>query len=122
MGWFLSLPEEQLFLHTIAIVGALLSVLTGVSITALLSLRSEIADALRSKGFYKDLMKYAHRSVLLSLLMTSVAVLGFFISARYAIFYQMIFFGVLLSAAGAFYRVFWLLIKIGGFYKEGTNQ
>lgn len=119
-GHFLSIPEEKLFLSTIATVGALLSSLTGVSISGFLSLKTDIAEALRGKGFYKRLMRYAQQSVVLSLLMACTAIAGFFVSSTcgYGYVYPPILWGVSLSAFVAFFRVFRLLIQIGGFYSE----
>jgi len=123
-GCFLSIPEEKLFLSTLATVGALLSSLTGVSISGFLSLKTDIAEALRERGFYKRLMRYAQQSVMLSLLMACTAIVGFFVSSAcgYGHVYPPILWGVSLSAFVAFFRVFRLLIQIGGFYREPREE
>ncbi len=118
VGFCISLPHEKLFLSATATIGTLLSSLTGVSISILLSLKTDIADALRKKGFYKELMNYAHVSILLALLVTLIAISGFLIPCEYDHVYTPVFSGVFLSSFGAFYRVFWLLLKIGGFYRS----
>ena len=118
IGFYVVLPDENLYLNAIATVGAFLSSLTGVSITAFLSLRSDIADALQKRGWYKILMSYAHSAVILSLSMLLAAIVGFFVSDEYESIYKVILFGLFFSALGAFYRIFFLLIRIGGFHRE----
>lgn len=114
VGFYLPLPEEKLFLSSIATIGALLSSLTGIAIGSFLSLKTDIAEALREKGFYKNLMVYGNRSVLLSLFLCLIAVAGFFIPPACQQLYTSILSGTFLSAFVAFYRVFYLLQKIGG--------
>ena len=116
---YVSLPDEELYLNAIATVGALLASLTGVSIGSLLTLsQTDIGKALQKRGWYKILMRYAHVSVFVSLLMTLAAIAGFFITDEYENLYKVILFGLTFLALSAFYRVFSLLIKIGGFYRE----
>ena len=117
ISFFVPLPTEKLYLNTIATVGALLASLTGVSASILLTLQTDIANALRKKGWYKNLMGYAHVSVSFSILMTLAAIAGFFLTNEYESIYKPILFGLILCSLGAFYRVFWLLIRIGGFYR-----
>lgn len=119
-----TLPTEKSFLgeflNALATVGAVLASLTGVSISALMALNTDVTNALRKYGHYKIVMNYAHRSVLASLLLALVAVAGFVISPeKYAFAYQSILSGVLFYALGAFYRIFSLLTRIDVFDKGG---
>lgn len=117
IGYFTGLPDEKLFMSVIATIGALLSSLTGIAISSFLSLKTEIAEVLKKRGFYKILMKYGNISLLLSLSLTLIGVFGFLIPEHYEIFYGSLVIGMILSACGAFYRIFWLLLKVGSFYK-----
>lgn len=117
IGYFVEFPDESLFVGVIAIVGGLLCCLTGIVINSFLSVKAEIADILRKRGFYKILMKYGNVSLLLCLSLVLVGIFGFFISECCKGFYNSVVFGFLFSACGAFYRLFWLLLKIGGFSK-----
>ena len=122
IGFYTPFPKNELFLSVTATVSALLASLTGVSISILLSLTNDIADALRKKGYYKILMNYAHTSVVLSLFITLIAISGFLIHDEYKFVYKIVFFGVFLSAFGAFYRVLRLILKIGGYYHQSKND
>ena len=115
IGCLVSIPEEKLFLSTIATIGVLLSSLGGVCITNFLSLETEVAKALQKNGYYIILMNYGKISVLLSLFLSLFALSGFLVPNEYKWVYEILLFGMLLSACGAFYRIFWLLTKIGGF-------
>ena len=118
ISFYVPLPDEKLYLNAIATVGALLAPLTGVSASIILALKTDIKNALWKKGWQKNLMGYVHSSVSFSILMTLAAIVGFFITDEYESVYKLILFGLILSALGAFYRVFLLLIKIGGFYRK----
>ena len=115
---YVPLPDEKLYLNAIATVGALLAPLTGVSASIILTLKTDIKNALWKRGWQKNFMGYVHSSVSFSILMTLAAIVGFFITDEYENIYKLILFGLILCALGAFYRVFLLLIRIGGFYQE----
>ncbi len=120
IGCFVSIPEEKLFLSTIATIGVLLSSLGGVCITNFLSLETEVAKILQENGGYAVLMNYGKISVLLSLFLSLFALGGFLVPNESKWIYEIFLFGSLLSACASFYRIFWLLTKIGGF--ENTSD
>ena len=125
-GLCVQIPENQLFLGAVVLMGALLTLLTSVSVSGFLSLDTEISKRLREKGFYEILMRYGRTSLLLSLLLVLMATGGFLIhkeiSVKITTTYTIILFGFLLSACGAFYRIFSLLTRIGGFHAPNKND
>ena len=117
-----SLPDENLlgsFLETLATVGALLASLTAVAIGALLALNSDVYEAIRAHR-YEKVVQYANRSILTSLLLALLAVLGFVLrmgeeTVLLVLPYRMFLWGSLFYALGAFYRIFAFLLFLGKF-------
>lgn len=118
---FVNLPKGTpfyIFLGSVATVGSIMSSLTGVSTATILSLRKEeIGQELYDIGAYKDLMTYAYRSVLASLCLAIVALVGFFV-ADCTKFYKYVLFAIFFYSVGAFHRIFRLLCVIGGFQRK----
>lgn len=118
IGLFISFPDERLLLATLSVIGALLLLSTGLSVNTLLLMNTELALRLMETGFYKIIIGYGYTSMLASISLIFVGLLGFFVDTEYRHLYTMVLSGTFLWAVGSLYRILKLLNKIGGFYKE----
>ncbi|MDA7972433.1 MAG: hypothetical protein MPK10_07700, partial [Gammaproteobacteria bacterium] len=117
-----SLPDGDLlgsFLETLATVGALLASLTAVAIGALLALNNDVYEAIRAHR-YKKVVFYAQQSILTSLLLALLAVMGFVLplgdeAVLLVLLYRIFLWGLLFYALGAFYLIFAFLLFLGKF-------
>ena len=82
-GIYLDFPTGNFrtngLLTSLATVGAILSGLTGTSISILLTLKTDTVNELRETQFYEIVIKYAYHSALYSILLVCVSVFGFFL-------------------------------------------
>ena len=126
--YFLEIQKGNVFyvglLGALATVGSILAGLTGMGLSALLTVNSPIVDDLKIKGHFRTLMGYVQSSVVSALLLMIGAIAGFFITLDSFLIcgYKLVLSFLFWHSVFNYIRLTRLLAKIARHHRHTSHQ